>query len=300
MLATLKWLVLVLFLGRSTLAAREADLHNIDLDDAQRRHSPSMRSRVRQQTAAVQIQARKLRRRMRGWTHSRRTAVTTGPPDPEDDAEAMLAACGANEFETGLEGMQNLRRCAAELQSYAQQARRGLVGSLDAERVFVNEYEKAAKFLAVLGDTSSLWDSVQKDHEAALSYLLSAADKADETAHSLKAFGGTKRLFEARKREARLSTSRAPTEKKGSDQESRSATSASKGSEDEDEDDDEDEDRDEEKNEEKDEDEDEDEGEDEDEDEGEEEGEDAHQHGDHDDKADEHHETPSGGMFAEN
>ncbi|OLP84116.1 hypothetical protein AK812_SmicGene35048 [Symbiodinium microadriaticum] len=68
-------------------------------------------------------------------------------------------------------------------------SRRGLQGSLQAEQVFVTEYEKAAKYLALLGDTNSLWSTIQKDRHAALTYLLTDADKAGSAAKGLKVFG---------------------------------------------------------------------------------------------------------------
>ncbi|CAE7341451.1 unnamed protein product [Symbiodinium natans] len=183
------WLLLALTLGlRVSTAARDAnaDMTTADADDLRRRAAASVRQHLSQQMAAVKVQAKKFRRHL---GHHGPTRKGVAAIDPDEDAQAMLSACGSEDFGSGSEALSRVRRCATELQSYAQLSRRGLQGTLQAEEVFVAEYEKAAKFLAMLGDTSSLWDNVQKDQHAALSYLLSDANKADSTARGLKIFG---------------------------------------------------------------------------------------------------------------
>ncbi|CAE7232489.1 unnamed protein product [Symbiodinium sp. CCMP2592] len=185
MLAARAWLLVALTIGlHATRAVREAE-KPADSEDLQRMQAARDRRQLEQQMDAAGRQAKKFRRRLGRFGHPHVGA----PIDPDRDAQAMLAACGSEDFGSGEEALRQLQRCVGELQSYAKLSRQGLQGSLQAEQVFVTEYEKAAKYLAFIGDTNSLWSTIQKDQHAALTYLLTDADKAGSTAKGLKVFG---------------------------------------------------------------------------------------------------------------
>mmetsp|Transcript_12637 Transcript_12637/g.23793 ORF Transcript_12637/g.23793 Transcript_12637/m.23793 type:complete len:233 (+) Transcript_12637:45-743(+) len=113
---------------------------------------------------------------------------TSMPSDSEEDklAVAMMAACSPHS-DTKI-AMKDIRSCVQQLHSYAQATRNGFIESIEAEKVFVREYKKAAKKLAFMGNTELFWQDIQKEHHNALTFLLGEASESASDASDLKAF----------------------------------------------------------------------------------------------------------------
>ncbi|CAJ1365291.1 unnamed protein product [Effrenium voratum] len=190
-------------------SARPSGLADSDDGPDMRRQQLSRRTRQ----AVLQTRQR-FRQRRRQGNHSE-PELDSGP-DPDERAEAMMAACSRDKYDNV--EVRDLRGCVEELQKYASSTRNGLIQSIEAEKVFVREYQNAAKKLAFMGNTELFWADIQKEHNNALTFLTDVASQVDEDAKDLKVY--TKLV---RKREAEQAN-------------------RTEGDEDEDEDDDEDED----------------------------------------------------------
>lgn len=79
-----------------------------------------------------------------------------------------------------------LRKCADELQKYAETTKQGMVESIEAEKEFVKEYSKAAQQIARIGDVDRMWQSVQSDINKSLQVLLGDADETDKLAKKMR------------------------------------------------------------------------------------------------------------------
>lgn len=112
---------------------------------------------------------------------------------PASDSEAndelartMKAACTRNPGDDI--NLKAIRGCVKELQSYAQATRHGFVESIEAEKIFVREYQNAAKKLAFMGNTELFWEDIQKEHKNAKTFLLDVASQSAADARDLKEF----------------------------------------------------------------------------------------------------------------
>jgi len=112
---------------------------------------------------------------------------------PASDSEAndelartMKAACTRNPGDDI--NLKDIRGCVKELQSYAQATRHGFVESIEAEKIFVREYQNAAKKLAFMGNTELFWEDIQKEHKNAENFLLDVASQSAADARDLKEF----------------------------------------------------------------------------------------------------------------
>lgn len=115
--------------------------------------------------------------------------------DPDGRAEQMKEACGKTKDDEIK--LNDIRACVEALQSYAQATREGFIQSISAEKVFVREYQNAAKKLALLGDTELFWKDIQKEHKNALVFLTNLASKVGDDAKDLKVYSKLKKKNQA-------------------------------------------------------------------------------------------------------
>ncbi|CAE7237892.1 unnamed protein product [Symbiodinium sp. CCMP2456] len=113
--------------------------------------------------------------------------VRTPPTDPKTAASKIKEACEVAALDEGENvTVGTLRKCADELQKYAETTKQGMVESIEAEKEFVKEYSKAAQQIARIGDVDRLWKSVQTDTNKSLQVLLGDADETDKLAKKMR------------------------------------------------------------------------------------------------------------------
>mmetsp|Transcript_46535 Transcript_46535/g.73993 ORF Transcript_46535/g.73993 Transcript_46535/m.73993 type:complete len:241 (+) Transcript_46535:84-806(+) len=116
--------------------------------------------------------------------------------DPDERAKQIEEACGKTKDDEIK--LHDIRACVEALQSYAQATREGFIQSISAEKIFVREYQNAAKKLALLGDTELFWKDIQKEHQNALVFLTNLASKVGEDAKDLKVYSKLKKKNQAK------------------------------------------------------------------------------------------------------
>ncbi|CAE7211614.1 unnamed protein product [Symbiodinium microadriaticum] len=111
----------------------------------------------------------------------------TPPTDPKTAANKIKEACEVAALDEGENvTVGTLRKCADELQKYAETTKQGMVESIEAEKEFVKEYSKAAQQIARIGDVDRMWQSVQSDINKSLQVLLGDADETDKLAKKMR------------------------------------------------------------------------------------------------------------------
>ncbi|CAE7528546.1 unnamed protein product [Symbiodinium sp. KB8] len=131
----------------------------------------------------------------------------TPPTDPKTAANKIKEACEVAALDEGENALRwqftrrtcpstnnasqdvtvgTLRKCADELQKYAETTKQGMVESIEAEKEFVKEYSKAAQQIARIGDVDRMWQSVQSDINKSLQVLLGDADETDKLAKKMR------------------------------------------------------------------------------------------------------------------
>ncbi|CAE7492810.1 unnamed protein product [Symbiodinium sp. CCMP2456] len=169
--------------------ARPAGALDAGAENRQPRQSP--RSAVLQ-TEARHVSGAHAGRRGDVTDEEEEDPVSTSD-SPASDSEAndelartMKAACTRNPGDDI--NLKDIRGCVKELQSYAQATRHGFVESIEAEKIFVREYQNAAKKLAFMGNTELFWEDIQKEHKNAKTFLLDVASQSAADARDLKEF----------------------------------------------------------------------------------------------------------------
>mmetsp|Transcript_46644 Transcript_46644/g.101618 ORF Transcript_46644/g.101618 Transcript_46644/m.101618 type:complete len:231 (-) Transcript_46644:16-708(-) len=163
----------------TSFAEGHAELHDVN----------ARKTSKKPRQAVLQMRQRYRRRR-------NRDGASMEEVDPDGRAEQMKEACGKTKDDEIK--LNDIRACVEALQSYAQATREGFIQSISAEKVFVREYQNAAKKLALLGDTELFWKDIQKEHKNALVFLTNLASKVGDDAKDLKVYSKLKKKNQAK------------------------------------------------------------------------------------------------------